>query len=43
MKIVVMGDSVAWGQGLLDEHKYSYLVVAHFGEKPIVQAHSWAI
>ncbi len=44
MEIVVMGDSVAWGQGLLDEHKYSYIVAAHFGSNlPTVQAHSGAI
>jgi hypothetical protein len=23
LKIVVLGDSVPWGQGLLDEHKYA--------------------
>lgn len=43
MEIAVLGDSVAWGQGLVNEHKYSYLVAEHLGEQPIVQAHSGAI
>jgi lysophospholipase L1-like esterase len=47
LSIGVVGDSVAWGQGLLPEHKYAYLVGAHFGQPPDVTvtmaAHSGAV
>jgi len=43
LKMAVLGDSVAWGQGLLDKHKYAYLVSSQIcGQQPIMQAHSGA-
>ncbi len=46
-RIVVLGDSVPWGQGLLDHHKYAHLVAAGLsaGTTPAVEmyAHSGAI
>lgn len=46
-RIAVIGDSVAWGQGLLDEHKFSRLVAAKFGTPAQVElsvaAHSGAV
>jgi lysophospholipase L1-like esterase len=44
-KIGVVGDSVAWGQGLLDQNKYAYQVAGKLGVVPSdvsMQAHSGA-
>jgi lysophospholipase L1-like esterase len=47
MKIAILGDSVAWGQGLAMADKYWYQVAAALGADPdndvIVTAHSGAI
>ena len=46
LRIVVLGDSVAWGQGLLAEHKYTSLVAGILGQPPDqveMKAHSGAI
>jgi hypothetical protein len=46
LRIAVLGDSVAWGQGLLPEHKYAYKVATALGQPPgnvDLQAHSGAI
>jgi hypothetical protein len=47
MNIVVLGDSVSWGQGLLDVHKYASIIADHFGGSPGVnlqmKAHSGAV
>ena len=44
MKVTVVGDSVAWGQGLLDTHKYSSIVNQTLGlaTPPLMLAHSGA-
>jgi lysophospholipase L1-like esterase len=46
-RIITLGDSVAWGQGLLPQHKFASLVAAAYGvstESPgFMQAHSGAI
>jgi len=46
--LVVLGDSVMWGQGLLDQHKSSTLVAQGLqaripGIQPVVMAHSGAV
>lgn len=46
LRFAVLGDSVAWGQGLLLEHKYSTMVAAALGQPPGnvgVEAHSGAV
>jgi len=44
MNLLVIGDSVVWGQGLLDQHKFSHLVATAIdAEKPEIYAHSGAI
>ena len=47
LKIVVLGDSVPWGQGLLDEHKYANQIAAELCQSPATDiymlAHSGAI
>src|SRR5947207_5108503 len=44
MKVTVVGDSVAWGQGLLDAHKYGSIVNQALGiaTPPLMLAHSGA-
>src|SRR5579862_1460975 len=46
-KIAILGDSVMWGQGLLDQHKIGRLVAAALGGSPpasaIMCAHSGGI
>src|SRR5437762_2962827 len=44
MKVTVVGDSVAWGQGLLDTHKYGSIVNQTLGlaTPPLMLAHSGA-
>ncbi|PYR66586.1 MAG: hypothetical protein DMF87_19360 [Acidobacteria bacterium] len=44
MKVTVVGDSVAWGQGLLDAHKYGSIVNQTLGlvTPPLMLAHSGA-
>jgi lysophospholipase L1-like esterase len=46
-RIVTLGDSVSWGQGLLPQHKFANLVAATFGvstaTNSFMQAHSGAI
>lgn len=46
-RIAVIGDSVAWGQGLLDAHKFSTLVAGNYGPPAevdlFVAAHSGAV
>ena len=45
MKVTVVGDSVAWGQGLLDAHKFSSIVnegLGSGGVAPDMLAHSGA-
>src|ERR1035437_7875175 len=47
LKIVVLGDSVPWGQGLLDEHKYANQIAAELCQSPATDicmlGHSGAI
>jgi lysophospholipase L1-like esterase len=48
MDLVVFGDSVAWGQGLLPQHKFSTLVTSslaatHPGLNQVMLAHSGAV
>ncbi len=46
-RIVTLGDSVSWGQGLLPQHKFANLVAATFGASTsgnnFMMAHSGAI
>jgi len=41
-KIAVIGDSVGWGQGLLDAHKYAIMIASKYGVTPDMFAHSGA-
>lgn len=46
--LVVLGDSVTWGQGLLDQHKFATLVANGLtpvfpGIQPVILAHSGAV
>ncbi len=49
VNLLVMGDSISWGQGLRDEHKASYLVKAWLEQqtgrevRQTMQAHSGAV
>lgn len=44
MNLLVLGDSVVWGQGLLPAHKFSTIVAAALGAaNPEIYAHSGAI
>ena len=48
MDLVVLGDSVTWGQGLLDQHKFATLVAAGLNAKfpgitPAILSHSGAV
>lgn len=41
--LLVIGDSVTWGQGLLDVHKFSTLLNATLKATPVMLAHSGAV
>ena len=41
--LVVLGDSVMWGQGLRDEHKSATIVAKGLNAKPVIIAHSGAV
>lgn len=41
-KLLVLGDSVVWGQGLRDQHKTARLLAAHLGAEMIMLAHAGA-
>jgi len=41
--LVILGDSVLWGQGLLDAHKSTTLVASGLGLQPAMFAHSGAV
>jgi hypothetical protein len=41
-KLLVIGDSVVWGQGLRDQHKTAALLAAHLGAEMIMLAHAGA-
>jgi len=46
LNLAILGDSVAWGQGLLQAHKYAYGVAAALGQPSknvTMEAHSGAI
>src|SRR5215831_15580146 len=49
LNLVVLGDSISWGQGLKDEHKAWYLVKIWLQKmsgrevQPLVEAHSGAV
>src|SRR5207302_1523108 len=44
LKIAVLGDSVPWGQGLLDEHKYAYQIKHKLQASDLfLKAHSGAV
>jgi hypothetical protein len=43
MNLLVIGDSVCWGQGLLDQHKFSTMVATALGATLESHAHSGAI
>src|SRR6266481_2269302 len=43
MELVVIGDSVCWGQGLREEHKFDYLLCQKLGLDRNNIAHSGAI
>jgi hypothetical protein len=40
--LVIFGDSATWGQGLLNEHKYTTIVASHYNLEPRMVAHSGA-
>jgi len=41
-KLLVMGDSVVWGQGLKDQHKTARLLATHLGAEMTMLAHAGA-
>ena len=49
LNLIVLGDSISWGQGLKDEHKASYLVKSWLEQqtgrevRELIQAHSGAV
>jgi lysophospholipase L1-like esterase len=40
--LLVLGDSVVWGQGLAEEHKTAAILARHLGAEMTMQAHSGA-
>src|SRR2546428_5434837 len=49
LNVLVLGDSISWGQGLKDEHKASYLVKSWLEQqtgrevRQLIEAHSGAV
>src|SRR5262245_64255592 len=41
-KLLVLGDSVVWGQGLKDQHKTARMLATHLGAEMTMMAHAGA-